>query len=72
MENAKYRLAVPEALDFFDGSIRRGHPLNMGGEIVYFRGARLSPHSGTVLVTVADLAGGVLAVEASELSDVRA
>ena len=46
----------------------RGTPLRLDGEIVYLRGARISPHTGTALATVADETGGVFAVEVEALS----
>lgn len=53
--------------EVLDGSICRGTPLMLGDEEVFFRSARFSPHSASVLVCVADNAGGVLAVDPAEL-----
>lgn len=55
--------------DFLSGRIRKGHPLLLGTEPVFFRSARMSPHSGSFLVVVADEAGGTLAVEPAELAE---
>lgn len=47
-----------------------GHPLLLADfvQMVYYRFHRMSPHSGDIMVFVAEESGGIIAVDPSELS----
>jgi len=59
------------AAEFLNGAMDKGHPLLLDGDEVYFRSARLSPHTGSVMVTVADRGGGLVSADPDELSRVE-